>query len=422
MGLFDRIRPKRRSGQPDPGAPPGSTFTEFGERVPDVVPSRRAGGGRTAHGLRVAVWVCLTRKKCLEKVRGLDASQYVSEGILFRRYPIDGLEKFRQVCPPKRLRASAVLSHLYCLIMTIILCLRERPHLCVGISLVPHMILAKVGQFVSGARFATWFIGGPDMDAQMARRAWRATVGPFVRNADCTLCMGVRSRQRLIEWGWPPRRVLVGRNAYDLTAYRSTEGPKEWDLIYTGNLKHEHKRLDILVQAVDIARKRLPDLKCALVGDGPYRGELEAMVAQRSLANHVLFLGRQEDVPAFLARARALIMTSEWEGCPASVVEAFAAGVPAVIPDVGDILTFARDGYNSLIVTTQDPADYAAAIVRILTNDDVYARLKRGAIESGRAIEEATSGPNLSATWNRVILTALSGRIRTRVAGEPRVC
>ena len=48
---------------------------------------------------RVAVWVGLHDRKCLEKLRGLDAAPWLSQGLLFRRYPVPGLSNFRQVCP-----------------------------------------------------------------------------------------------------------------------------------------------------------------------------------------------------------------------------------------------------------------------------------------------------------------------------------
>jgi glycosyltransferase involved in cell wall biosynthesis len=413
MALLDRIQRRRRQPADGPSQPPRATITKFGERVLDIAPGERPSAAGPApavrQGLRVAVWVCLTRRKCLEKVRGLDASPYVGAGVLFRRYPIDGLPKFRQICPPRGLRGSAVLSHLYCLIMTIGVCRRERPDLCVGIGFVPHMILARVGQLVCGARYLAWAIGGPFLLMQMGKRRWRALCGDFLRRADCTLCMGQPSRQRLIDWGWPPGRVVVGRNAYELSEYRPSAGPKKWDLIYTGHLKHEHKRLDVLVEAIDIARRELPRLTCALAGEGPFRGELERMVAERSLQDNVVLLGRREDIPELLKQARALIMTSEWEGLPASLVEAFACGLPAVLPDVGDILTFARHEHNSLIVATGRPADFAAAIVRLLKDEALQARLSQGALESGRAIRKETSGPNLSATWDRALRTAFPG-------------
>lgn len=362
--------------------------------------ANRPGEGR---GLRVAVWVGLIDKKCREHVIGLHDSDRVAGGVLFRRHRIAGMPKFHQICPPPVVRRSALLSHLFCLLATVWVCLRQPPDVCAAVSLLPHMLLARLGQLLARARLITWFIGGPDMDVQMASPKWRSRLAPLLRTADCALCMGEHSKSRLVAWGWRPQRVLVARGAYDLSAYRPAVQPPRWDLIYTGHLKHEHKRLDILVEAVHLARKRLPEITCALVGDGPYRAELERMVAQRSLQANVQFLGRRDDVPDLLARARAFIMTSEWEGLPTSLVEAFAAGLPAVMPAVNDVPTLARHEENSLLVRTTDPADYAEAIVRILTEDGLYERLRRAAVRTGDELRSAGQPPHRCAAWDRAL-------------------
>jgi len=67
---------------------------------------------------RVAAWIGLSDKKCLEKLKGLDDCILVDEGILFRQYPVAGLRKFRQICPPPIVRASAVAGHLYSAFVT----------------------------------------------------------------------------------------------------------------------------------------------------------------------------------------------------------------------------------------------------------------------------------------------------------------
>ena len=68
-----------------------------------------------------------------------------------------------------------------------------------------------------------------------------------------------------------------------------------------------------------------------LVGDGPLRGDVERRVQSRGIADRVSFTGVQDDVVSFLSAMDVFVFPSLWEGLPVAVLEAQAAGVPAVI-------------------------------------------------------------------------------------------
>jgi glycosyltransferase involved in cell wall biosynthesis len=352
--------------------------------------------------LRVAVWIGLDDKKSLEKLRGLDASPLVQSGLVFRRHPTPGLSgKFRQIVPPRPLRKSALLAHAYALCMTLVVCLRFRPHVCISVSLLPHGFLARLGSILARSKFAVWYIG-----TDMYRHLHSPVLRPFkpmLRRADCTLVMGENSRNKLVAMGWPGRRVLVGHNAYNLEKYFPVKPDQwEWDLIYTGRLDIRIKGLDFLLQALKEALPDLPRLRCALVGEGPDHHLLEQQAQDLGLKGHVSFLGRCDDIPGLLQTSKVFIMTSAWEGLPASLIEAFACGVPAIVPDVGDIRTIARDGDNCLLVQEHAPRAYAQAITRLLMNEALRTRLARGAAETGVALRTESYTRSAQA-WGRLL-------------------
>jgi len=373
----------------------------------DTLPAEKAPRGARPNAYRVAVWIGLSDRKCLEKLRGLDSSPRVSEGVLFRRYPVPGLTNFRQICPPPILRRSALSAHLFALLVSLWVCARVRPHLCIGISLMPHCLLAKLGQIFSRARYAAWFIG-TDMYAELNRPLWRALLTPLLKTAACTLCMGENSRRALQQRGWPNSRLLVAQSAYDLDRFHPAKAPKEWDLISVGRINRPDKRLDILLDAIAIARDRLPRLRCAIVGDGPDREPLARLARTLHLEQNVAFLGRRDDVPELLNRSRVFVMTSAWEGLPTALVEAFACGLPAVVPAVGDIPLLARDHENSLLLPATEPSDVADAAVRLLTDESLYARLSEGAARSGAALRKTATVDASSKRWNEVFRLAFN--------------
>lgn len=119
-------------------------------------------------------------------------------------------------------------------------------------------------------------------------------------------------------------------------------------LISVGRLV-ELKRFDIFIEAI----AKIDDLshvKAFIVGDGPERGRLEALIANHNLDNHVFMLGERDDVEGLLAAADIFSLTSETEGMSKSILEALAAGLPVVATNVGgnkDLVIHGENGYLS---------------------------------------------------------------------------
>lgn len=357
---------------------------------------------------RVAVWLGLDDKKCHEKLRGLDDDNLVSSGIVFRRKPVPGLSaRFRQVVPPSCVRWSASLSHLYALAITLLSIRRFRPDVCVGISLNPHALLAYVASKLCGSSFLVWYIG-TDMYRHLNIPLVRPLLLKILKRASCSLVMGERSRQELVRSGWPSEKVLVGYNAYCLDAYvPSTSHDYVWDLMFTGRLDRWHKGLDTLLLAVKQSLRELPTLRLAVVGDGPDRAWMAKRITQMRLEDHVHLLGASKDIPSLLQTSKAFIMTSSWEGLPASLVEAFCCGLPAIVPAVGDIEGIAKDRRNSIVVRTPSPDDFAEAVVRLLTDEELRQRLSQGAVISGNALRE-NARARASASWRESLRRCIS--------------
>ncbi len=89
------------------------------------------------------------------------------------------------------------------------------------------------------------------------------------------------------------------------------------------------KRFDVLIDALAIVR-RTRAVRAIILGEGRLRGDLERQVAQLGLSEAVSLPGNVSDVGAWMARADLLISTSAFEGSPAVLIEALAAGLPVV--------------------------------------------------------------------------------------------
>ncbi|MCW2842966.1 MAG: hypothetical protein JWN22_882 [Nocardioides sp.] len=123
------------------------------------------------------------------------------------------------------------------------------------------------------------------------------------------------------------------------------------------------KRHDLLVAAW----QRLPaDAVLLVAGDGPRRADIERQVAAAGLEGRVRLLGVRRDVPRLLAASDVLVLASDREGLPMTVLEAMSAGVPVVASAVGGLVSL---GDDALELVAPGSADALAAGLLALVGD-----------------------------------------------------
>lgn len=121
------------------------------------------------------------------------------------------------------------------------------------------------------------------------------------------------------------------------------------------------------------------DVHFVIVGEGPRRGRLEAYAAHLSLAGRTHFAGHQDNVVPWLGLFDASLVTSRREGFPAVPLESLAAGTPVVMTDLDvfrGVYTHERD---VLKVPLNDPDAAAGAVLRLLDDAGLVARLAENA-------------------------------------------
>ncbi|SCX96769.1 glycosyltransferase family 4 protein [Desulfoluna spongiiphila] len=122
------------------------------------------------------------------------------------------------------------------------------------------------------------------------------------------------------------------------------------------------KDFALMIDVARVVRQMLPFVRFRLAGDGPLRAELQAQAEACGLQGCFLFSGHVSDMPTFYRSIDIYLNTSVHEGIPMSILEAMAAGVPVVAPDVGgigEIITHGTDGY---LMPTRHPEDFARCL------------------------------------------------------------
>jgi glycosyltransferase involved in cell wall biosynthesis len=112
-----------------------------------------------------------------------------------------------------------------------------------------------------------------------------------------------------------------------------------------------------------------------VVGDGPDREELEALIDHLRLRPFLSMLGRRNDMPAQYASFDLLVSSSRKEGLPIAILEGMAAGLPLIATNVGDVPSVVRNGETGILLPPGDPAALASAIVDLLRDREKRRRL-----------------------------------------------
>jgi glycosyltransferase involved in cell wall biosynthesis len=146
----------------------------------------------------------------------------------------------------------------------------------------------------------------------------------------------------------------------------SGTGRDEVLVAYVGRLV-PIKRLDLILRAVAAGRDRGAPVRLAVVGDGPSRPELELLARRLGIADTVRFHGYMTDVGAATAAADLAILASENEGTPVSLIEAGAAGRPAVATAVGGVPDVVVPGAG-VLVPRGDSTALADALSRLASD------------------------------------------------------
>ena len=144
-------------------------------------------------------------------------------------------------------------------------------------------------------------------------------------------------------------------------------------LVSVGRLV-EKKGFDLLLEALAAVRTEHPTMRCVIVGDGDQRPGLEAQAAQLGISDIVTFTGSlpQDKVGEWLRKATLMVAPcrvgsdGNQDALPTVLLEALAAGLPAISTPVAGIPEIITDGVEGRIVPCNDLTSLSAAIIELL--------------------------------------------------------
>lgn len=197
----------------------------------------------------------------------------------------------------------------------------------------------------------------------------------FYPGADAVLAISESMRRDLIRnFGLLPARVIVTPNRVSASFLKIQKKTikKDIDLLYVGRFETEKNLIFLLRIFADVVKKR-PETNLYLIGEGRDRERLKEKIGQLNLTDKVFIAGPVADTQPYFRRAKIFVLTSLSEGVPLALLEAMAAGIPAVVPDIPAMRQLA--GRETGIIKAQGQKQFVKAILRLMKNKSRQQKL-----------------------------------------------
>ncbi|MEM9506407.1 MAG: glycosyltransferase family 4 protein [Cyanobacteria bacterium P01_E01_bin.35] len=129
-----------------------------------------------------------------------------------------------------------------------------------------------------------------------------------------------------------------------------------------------------------VAKIHHPQVHLALAGSGKIKSAMEKLAQQLGIAKQVHFLGYRRDIPALIQTADAVVLVSQQEGLPRSIMEAMCLATPVIGSNIRGIQDLLEDGCGAL-VDLGDTDALAQAIIQVVENPERLALMTQKAQE-----------------------------------------
>ena len=118
-------------------------------------------------------------------------------------------------------------------------------------------------------------------------------------------------------------------------------------------------------------KKRFPDSKLIIVGEGALQEALEARITELKLTDSIILTGYRDDVPRLLRQFNVFVLPSLTEGMPNSLIEAMACSLPCIASNIRSCQELIEDNVTGLLIDPLNIAMIADKVIYILENSNV---------------------------------------------------
>lgn len=182
----------------------------------------------------------------------------------------------------------------------------------------------------------------------------------------------------------------------EMRRYLSQGEPASHLLLYVGRLGAEKE-----IEQIKPVLAAIPGARLAIVGDGPHRASLESYFAGTP-THFVGYLGGEKLAAAY-AVADAFVFPSRTETLGLVLLEAMAAGCPAIAARSGGIPDIVTDGQNGYLFEPENPQGAIAATQQLFADPESHLQLRTNARAEAERWSWSAATKQLQAYYRRVV-------------------
>ena len=253
------------------------------------------------------------------------------------------------------------------------------------ISYIPAYFAAKkIGAKKIATYHETW-IGEWIKNKGMITGAFGSLWERFVLGLkwDKIISVSEFTKKRLVKRGVSKEKIFVVPNGIDLREYEKVGAEKSKNpTICCVSRLVKTKRVEDLINALQIIKKEIPSIRCKIIGIGDEMDFLRKLAVKNGVEKNVEFIGRvknHDDVIRAIKSSHVLCHPSILEGFGIAVVEAMACGIPYVCSDIPPLIEVTHNGKGGLIFRRTNSKDLAEKLVGILRDKKLYEQKRKEA-------------------------------------------
>jgi glycosyltransferase involved in cell wall biosynthesis len=211
----------------------------------------------------------------------------------------------------------------------------------------------------------------------------------LARRSSVLIAVSAEVRDDLVMLGVaPPERFVVIPLGFDLSGFTddSRRAQRRAGMRSQWGIDEDAEVVTLVARLVPIKRvdrflavaRRLaerPRARFVVVGDGELRDQLVDSPDARALGDRLVWAGFRRDIADVCFASDVVMLTSDNEGTPVSLIEAQAAAVPVVGTDVGGVGSAVIDGQTGFVVPAADPQALGRSVARLLDDPDLAAKM-----------------------------------------------
>jgi len=206
---------------------------------------------------------------------------------------------------------------------------------------------------------------------------------PLVYRNIPILTFSYLTKRELLEWGVNEKNIFVAPEGIRLETHKPKNDKSPFPhIIHVGRIV-KYKGIHHAIYAIKIIKEEIPTVQLSLVGDGPFKVELQKVVRKLGLEKLVRFHGfvSEDEKIKLLSKAHILLMLSVKEAWATPVIEANACGTVAIgfnTPGVRDVI---KDGKTGFLVPYGNIKALAGTCIKLLKDPAFYEKMRVNALE-----------------------------------------